>query len=171
MSGLTVPEVPTLTRAEVGAAATKGDVGDGRDFVPRTLRVTLAVTAIGAALLGGLGHYGLVLPFIGGSALGAVLLAGFEYVVRRAFDPAVVLAQKQVAAPGTQSGPKKFGGKAAILLFALIKYPAVAFVLWWVVHSLRPAQVVTFMSGFVLLQLIIGLRGLGAFLVPRAGRK
>lgn len=175
MNGFTLPDAPTLerTHSEQAVAPTpmKTDTGDGSDFVPRTLRVVAFVVAVGALLIAGARQYGLVVPFLTGAGLGAVLLAGFEFVVRRSFAAETILAEKGVSTPGTEDSGKKFGGKAAILLFALIKYPAVALLIWWIARHWSQTQIVVFASGFVLLQLIIGLRGLGAFLFPRTARK
>ncbi|MBC7806159.1 MAG: hypothetical protein H7145_08415 [Akkermansiaceae bacterium] len=183
MSGLKVPDAPTLRRAESQQAVEPGpmssDTTDGRDFVPRTLRVFTFVSVVGALLIAGTGRYELILPFAVGATLGMVLLAGFELVVRKAFTADIVLAQKDVPLPKAEGSddatgetrPKKFGGKAAILWFALIKYPAVALLIWWITRHWSEPQILTFVGGFILLQLIIGARGLGMFLFPRTKRK
>ncbi len=183
MNAFKVPDVPTRERAKpeptVAPGPMSNDTTDGRDFVPLTLRVFTFVSAVGALLIAGIGRHELILPFAVGATLGMVLLAGFEFVVRKAFTADVVLAQKDVPLPKAEGAddatgetrPKKFGGKAAILWFALIKYPAVALLIWWITRHWTEPQILTFVGGFILLQLIIGARGLGMFLFPQTKRK
>ena len=183
MDGFRVPDPPTRERAKPEQTATPGpmskDTADGSDFVPRTLRVFAFVASVGALLIAGTGRFELVLPFAVGATLGMVLLAGFELVVRKAFTADVVLAQKDVPLPKAggaddataETRPKKFGGKAAILWFALIKYPAVALLIWWITRHWSEPQILMFVGGFILLQLIIGARGVGMFLFPQTNRK
>ena len=183
MNGLTLPEVPEPERTSLKQVQVSPTMDthttDGRDFVPRTLRVVAFVSAMGALLIAGTKHYELVVPFLTGVALGSILLAGFEYVVRKAFATETILAQKGIVLPGDDTSEngaakkttKKFGGKAAIWLFALIKYPAVALLIWWITRAWSQTQIITFISGFILLQMIIGLRGLGGFLYPQTKRK
>ncbi|MBC8142789.1 MAG: hypothetical protein H7Y38_15300 [Armatimonadetes bacterium] len=167
-----IPDVPTFSPAkdsekESPAFVANTDTARETQFVPQTLRVFGIVVALFAVGLAGTGRIALILPFVGGAALGAVLLAGFEFVVRRVFTPDAVLASRRGDA---ENAPKKFNGKAAILLFALIKYPAVAVLIYFVIRTGDTAKIIAFASGFVLLQLIVGLRGLGAFLIPRANK-
>lgn len=183
MNGFKVPDAPTLERTKsepaVAPAPMNSDTADGRDFVPKTLRVVGFVGAVGALMIAGIGRFELIMPFMTGVTLGAVLLAGFELVVRKAFTSDFVLAKKDVPLPKVEGAensvqetrPKKFGGKAAILLFALIKYPAVATLIWWITRNWSQPQILTFVGGFILLQMLIGLRGLGMFLFPQTKRK
>ncbi len=164
-----VPDAPIFSPThasgkESPAPVTNTDTAREERFVPRTLGVFGFVVAVIVIGLAGTGRFVLVLPFALGAGLGAVLLAGFEWMVRRVFTPDAVLAARR---GDGQNAPKKFNGKTAILLFALIKYPAVAVLVYFVTRTGDTSQIVAFASGFVLLQLIVGLRGLGAFLVPQ----
>ena len=162
------PDAPTVTRAEPVQESPASVANTETSFAARTVRSAAVVVAVIALLLAGTGRTALVVPFAGGAILGAVLLLGFEIVVRRSFGADDILAQKGVVLPGTQKPEKKFAGKGAILLFALIKYPLVALLIWFVTRNASVTQVAAFASGFVCLQLVIGLRGLGAFLTsPR----
>lgn len=170
-SGIKLPDVPTLSRPSTVEASLVAATPTDAQFVPRTLRVFAFVVVVIVAGLAGTGRFDLIAPFVGGAALAAVLLAGFEIVVRRVFTADAVLAERGVSPAGTQSSPKKFNGKAAILWFALIKYPAVAVLIYFVIRTGSTAQIVAFATGFVCLQLVVGLRGLGAFLLPRPAPK
>lgn len=172
MGILKVPDAPTLNRSEIDRPAPLNTVtASGIDFVPRTLKNTAAIVALGVFFLFAAKRYGLILPFVGGAALGAVLLVGMEWMIRRAFSADAILAKRGVKmrgdTPVSLEEKKKFGGKTAIVLFGLIKYPAVALLLWWLSKNATHLQLAAFISGFVLLQIVIGLRGLGAYLFPK----
>jgi len=178
MSGLKVPDAPTLIRSSVveadSPAPTNTTTADGSDFVPRTMKTFAVVVAGAVFLLAAIGRFVWIAPFVGGALLGTALLVAWEYVIRRAFTAEQVLLARGVvsSADGDKTPPKKkFGGKRALLAFALIKYPAVGLLLWWVARHMAQQEIAAFMSGFVLLQIVIGLRGLGAYLFPNKSGK
>jgi len=178
MSGLKVPDAPTLIRSpKVEAdspAPTNTTTADGRDFVPRTVKTFAVVVAAGVFVLASIGRFGWIAPFIGGAVLGTALLVAWEYVIRRVITAEQVLLARGVISPENGDGTapkKKFGGKRALLAFALIKYPAVGLLLWWVARHMTQQEIAAFISGFVLLQIVIGLRGLGAYLFPTKSGK
>jgi hypothetical protein len=132
-----------------------------------------AVVAVAVLMLGAYGQFWAIVPLTTGAALGAALLWGMERVVRKAFTADAVLAsRRRPATPPDEDaktetdGKKTWVGKRALLAFALIKYPMVALLLWAISRHWDDRSVMVFLSGFVLLQVVIGLRGLGRYLVP-----
>lgn len=126
---------------------------DGDQYVGRVLRAAFWVSAVVAFLLIGYGQWWAVGPLLGGVALGIVLLKVLDVFVRRVFRPE--LWEKNRRAVQRQT---------AFLLFALVKYPLVATLIWWIVRYWEPRAVMAFAGGFILLQAVIGLRAVGRLL-------
>lgn len=171
-----IPDAPIFTAKrdavqESRPALLNTDTQDETRFVPQTLRAGTVVAATVTLLLAGTGHIAWATPFAAGAALGVVLIWSMDKVVRGAFGADTVLGERGVILPDAPPAQKKFGGKAALLLFALIKYPAVALLIFFVARRGTQTQILAFVGGFVCLQLVIGLRGLGAYLVPQKKSK
>lgn len=164
---MTIPDVPTLVRGE--RKPTAPALKRAPDFAHDTIRPAVGVGVIGTLCLAGWNRYELIAPFLLGGALGLALLYAMGWMVRRAFAPNAVLAARRVArrveSSETGAAPR-VSGKAGIVLFAAVKYPAVGLLMWWIAGHFSRWQIVAFITGFVLFQTIIGLRGVGAFLTP-----
>jgi hypothetical protein len=145
-------------------------VAEGRLYLLKTLRTFAVVTGFVAFLLYGYKQSALIPPFLGGAALGVVLLLTLEVTIRRIFAP---LPKEKTAGENNKNdkngedfdrGKKKSHGmrqKTLFLLVALIKYPLVGILLWWIASHWKYVEVIAFAGGFVLLQMVIGLRALG----------
>ena len=143
-------------------------------FVRRTYRSAAIVTAFVLFTLASYGQFWALLPVFAGAALGVALLFLMELFVMRLFTPErAQQAKKKAPAKGTNR---------AIIGFALVKYPLVAFLIWTAVHFWETRQVMAFAGGFILLHIVIALRAIGKSLVdkmnadpaasrPDAGRK
>jgi hypothetical protein len=107
-------------------------------------------------MLASYGQFWALAPALAGAALALVLLRGMERFVRGVFTPE------------RAAGPKNSGGRGsrrALLLFALVKYPLVALLIWAAVRFWDGAQVMALAGGFVLIHAVIGLRAMGRYLV------
>lgn len=132
---------------------------DGTDFVTRTYRVTIFVAVFVLFVLASYNQFWALAPVSGGVLLGLVLLRALEYAVRGAFTPKRAREARQ-----SKRLPKS---KAALIVGALVKYPLVAGLLWAVTRVWDEHAVMAFAGGFVLVQTVIALRGMGRFLVDR----
>lgn len=112
-----------------------------------TLRSTawLAITVV--FLLCGWNQWWALVPFATGLALAIALACSLAVVV-----------PKIVAPHNGQKNRRRMGAKPAILVFALVKYPMVATIIWWIVDRWEQRSVIAFAGGFACLQMVIGLR-------------
>ena len=127
-------------------------------FIRRTYRSTAFVTGFVLFALASYGQFWALLPVAGGVALGLVLLWTLEALVRGVFTPerASAARTKRSANPGR-----------ALLGAALFKYPLVGLVLWAAARYWNQREVMAFMGGFILVQAVIALRGVGRYMVER----
>jgi len=132
---------------------------DGADFLTRTYRVTLFVAAFVLFVLASYNQFWALVPVGGGVLLGLVLLRALEQTVRGVFTP-----ERAREARRSKRLPKS---KAALIVGALVKYPLVAGLLWAVTRVWGEREVMAFAGGFVLVHMVIALRGMGRFLVDR----
>jgi hypothetical protein len=129
------------------------------DFVTRTYRVTLFVAVFVLFVLASYNQFWALAPVGGGVLLGLVLLRALEWAVRGVFTP-----ERAREARRSKRLPKP---KSTLIVAALVKYPLVAALLWAVTRVGDERTVVAFAGGFVLVQTVIALRGMGRFLVER----
>ncbi|MFM7321802.1 MAG: hypothetical protein ACKO5K_09800 [Armatimonadota bacterium] len=101
-------------------------------------------------LLCGWNQWWAVGPFAAGFALAIGLLLGHAWAIPRVVVPPGMQKKRPAATP-----------KTAILAIALVKYPMVATLIWWIVRHWEPRAVAAFAGGFVCLQAVIGLRAIG----------
>lgn len=134
----------------MGAEERADAAPESRAYLLATLRATAWAAGTVVFLLIGYGQAWAVVPMLDGLILGIVLLLGLDIFVRRVFQPG--LWEKNAAA-GRRRG--------AFLLFALVKYPMVGTLIWWIVRHWEPRAVMAFAGGFILLQAVIGLRAVG----------
>ena len=123
------------------------------NYVLHTLRSMVVVAVIIALILASYGQAKLIAPFGVGVGLAGTLLWGLEKFVRGIFAPEKVRAQKKAGRDG----------RAALLVFALIKYPLIGVLLWFVVRAWGAdvQRMIAFIGGFILLQAVIALRAVG----------
>jgi hypothetical protein len=102
--------------------------------------------------------------------LGIMLLLTLELTIRRIFSP----LPKDENTGEIDHAKKKSHGmrqKTLFLGIALIKYPLVGILLWWIASRWKYIEVIAFAGGFVLLQIVIGLRALGRALAENQSEK
>jgi hypothetical protein len=131
------------------------------DFLRRTYRSALIVTAFVLLTLTAYGLYWALWPLIGGAGLSLSLLVAGEAVVRRVFTPERAMAERK----GRRSGGGARAASGLLLGLALVKYPLVALLVWMVVRWSEMRQVMVFAGGFALIHMVIGLRALSRHLV------
>ena len=136
----------------------------GGDFVRRTYRSTVFVALFVLFVLASYDQFWALLPVTAGVALGLGLLRALEWSVREAFTPERARAARQQQ---QQNRGRKFGPKAALAAAALVKYPLVALLLWAATRFWNEHEVMASAGGFVLVQTVIALRGMGRFVVDR----
>lgn len=117
-------------------------------YVGATLRSAGVVTCIIALVLAARGDNAALAPFLIGAALGGTLLAAWERFTVLLFTP---------DAARKKSGSRRW----AIVIFALIKYPLVALLIWWATRNWTQIQLMWFVGGFILIQAVIVMRALG----------
>jgi len=115
-----------------------------------TLRSTAWLATTIACLLVGWNHSWAIAPFVVGLALGIALLLSHAWAIPRVI----------VVPDATKNRPPR-SPKTAILTIALVKYPLVATLVWWIVRHWEPRAVAAFAGGFICLQAVIGLRAIG----------
>ena len=115
-----------------------------------TLRSTLWLAGTVVFLLCGWNQWWAVVPFLIGLTVAVALLASLVFVVPRVLIPLRPEKKRSGLAP-----------KSAITAFALVKYPMVATLIWWVVGQWDSRSVIAFAAGFICLQAVIGLRAVG----------
>lgn len=126
-------------------------------YVFRTLRSTAYLAVFVMLTLAAYGQSKLVAPFGVGVALASVLLWGLNLFVRTIFVPPAVVSEK------AEEKKKQDKKRAALLAFALIKYPLVGWLIWAIVRAWGQdmARIMAFVAGFILLQVVIALRAMG----------
>lgn len=136
-------------------------------FVRRTYRSALFVAGFLLFLLASFGQFWALLPVFAGSLLGIGLLYGMEWFVRRTFT-ADRAAKVRPYAKDAKKNLKTSGAGRALFAFALVKYPLVAVLLWVLTRTGTTRDVLAFTGGFILIQFVIALRGIGCYLTKRS---
>ena len=134
---------------------------DEQGYVFRTLRSTAYVAVFVLLMLAAYGQNRLIAPFAIGVSLASVLLWGLNLFVRGIFTP-VPRTEK------AEEKRKREKQKAYLLAFALIKYPLVAWLIWAIVRAWGQdmARMMTFVGGFLTVQIVIALRAMGKAIAP-----
>jgi hypothetical protein len=110
------------------------------------------VTAFALFLLVSYGQWWALAPVLAGAALAVVLLAGLDWFVRWLFTPERLRGR---------SGGAKAGAGMPLVVFAAVKYPLVALLLWALVRAWDTKRLMAFVGGVMLLHLVIVSRALG----------
>lgn len=124
------------------------------EYVVKTCRSAALVATILSLYLAGSEQYAVILPMLVGVALGGSLLWTWSLFATSLFTPQSVREKKR-------------GRKSAIFLFALIKYPLVAYLIYWATRHWDQKQLLWFVGGFILFQAVIVLRALGRSLTEK----
>lgn len=125
---------------------------EGGAYVGKTLQVTLMLASFVTFVLASYGLGWAILPLITGTALASGLLYGWERFIRTAFTPQKVAKARE----------KRKDRRWAIVGFALVKYPLVGLLMWFLVRLWDQRQLIAFVSGFILLHVVIVLRAAGS---------
>ena len=88
-----------------------------------------------------------VWPFVTGVVLAESLWVGNSVIIRKYLSPQKI----------TESNAQK----RALFVFALVKYPLVAVCIWALVRSADTRQLMSFVAGYLLLQVMVVLRMIG----------
>jgi small-conductance mechanosensitive channel len=130
-------------------------MAEERGYVRRTLRSTLILTGFVVFVLASYTQWWAIVPFLMGVLVASLLLWSLDRFIRAVFTPERVRENKEKKGRGTTG---------AVILFALIKYPLVAIVLWWVARHWDINRVAAFVGGFTLLFLVIAMRAVSKML-------
>ncbi len=122
------------------------------DYFKKTLRATGYVALFIVAALVNYGHWWAILPLVAGLMLSVVLLLGWNGFVRSLTPPVEGALAAEVR------WRKRF------FLFALVKYPLVGLLIWWLTRVWDARSLMVFVAGFALLQAVIVLRTIGKML-------
>ena len=122
------------------------------EYFQKTLRTLGYVTLIILGALLNAGVYWAVPPFLAGVALAVVLLLGWNGFIRS------LVPERGAVGEMAARWRKRF------LTFALLKYPLVALLIWWLTRLWDARSLMVFVGGFLLLHAVIVLRTLGRML-------
>jgi hypothetical protein len=125
------------------------------EYVLKTVRSSVVVATFITLWLAGVNRYEMILPLLTGTALGCSLIWSWERMAVAFFTP-------------ERARKKKTGGKWIIILFALVKYPMVAYLIYWATRHWNQTQLLWFVGGFILVQAVIVLRALGRSLMENS---
>jgi hypothetical protein len=134
----------------------KPDETEPRVYVLHTLRATAVLAIIAIGLCWRYAQIWAILPFLTGLAMAIILFAGWYLVISQNVTPKALKKNN-----GMQ------GRKVVLFLFALIKYPLVTVLLWFVVHNGGTREVLVFIGGFLFLQMVMVLRAVGKMLTEK----
>jgi len=134
---------------------------DTQSYVQKTLQAVVILAACCVLLLANLGLPWAILPLLTGLSLAVVLLVGWW-----AMSSQVVAGAHRANTLEEKSRQKRRAG-GLILLFALVKYPMVAALIWWLTRVWTARELAAFLIGFLVLHLVIAARGLGKLLSER----
>lgn len=134
---------------------------DTRSYVRKTLRAVAILAACCVLILANLGLPWAILPLLTGLGLAVVLLVGWWVMSGH-----VVAGARRASTLEEKSRQKRRVG-GLILLFALVKYPMVAALIWWLTRVWTARELAAFLIGFLVLHLVIAARGLGKLLSER----
>ena len=122
------------------------------EYFQKTLRATGYVALFVVAMLVNHGVWWAILPLVAGLALSVVLLLGWNGFVR------------SLGPPDRGAGVAERRWRKRFFLFALVKYPLVGLLIWWLTRVWEPRSLMVFVAGFGLLQAVIVLRTIGKML-------
>ena len=144
-------------------AKMNGDVD--RQYVVRTVRSAGMVATFAVMILLSYGQGWAVPPYLIGFALSVVLLVLMDGFIRNIFSP------ERLGQGGGEAGRerRKQFGLVWFVAFALVKYPLVALLFYFLVRAWDIRYIMAMTVGFLTLHLVMGMRAMGRALTE--GRK
>ena len=135
-------------------------MNETREYIQKTLRAAGILAACATLCLANFGLPWAILPLLAGLALAVVLLLGWWGFIQSL----VQAAQKAVGVGEKEKSQRKMRTTALFLLFALVKYPLVGALIWWLTRIWATRELAAFVIGFLLLHAAIALRAVGKLL-------
>lgn len=138
-------------------------VDETRQYVGKTLRAAALLALCAAICLTNFGFGWAIGPLLAGLALAVVLLLGWW-----AFIQSLVQSVRGTAGQSeAEKSRRKIRTTALFLLFALVKYPLVGALIWWLTRVWSARELAAFVIGFLLLHAAIALRAVGKVLTEQ----
>lgn len=134
------------------------------DYVRKTLRAAAILATCSALCLANFGLLWSIVPLLAGLALAVVLLLGWWGFIRAL----VQAAKNAVGTSAAEKSRRKMRTTALFLLFALVKYPLVGALIWWLTRVWHTRELAAFVIGFLLLHAAIALRAVGKLLTEQS---
>lgn len=97
-----------------------------------------------------------ITPILAGVGLSVVLLLGWSGFVR-----------SLAGVSGPSRGAMSMKARWRFLGFALVKYPLVAALIWWLTRIWSTGQLAAFVGGFLLLHVVLVTRAVGRLLTEK----
>lgn len=134
-----------------------------QDYLYKTLRSTVIVALCAVSVLVNFGLTWVVTPLLAGLALAVVLLLGWNGFIRW-----VMTAYRAQLGEGVKKKTRTQSAQKCFFVFALVKYPLVGLLIWFLTRIWDTKQLAVFTAGFILLQGIMGLRAVGKLLTEQS---
>jgi hypothetical protein len=128
------------------------------EYLNQTLRMTGYLLAFVLMLLIHFGQSWAMLPLVAGTGLAVILLLVWSGFVQRVIRPSASIEEKNGAEKRMQR---------SFLLLALIKYPLVSVLIWFLTRRWDNASLMVFVGGILLLHAVITLRAVGKLLTEQ----
>ena len=133
-------------------------MNDTYEYVLKTLRATGLVALMLVAVLANVGLPWAIVPALAGLVLAVVLLLGWWAFLRSLIALARATEEKNQRQRRTTQ---------RFLLLALVKYPLVGWLIWWLTRHWSARELAAFAAGFGVLTLVIALRAVGKILTEQ----
>ena len=133
-------------------------MNDTYEYVLKTLRATGLVALMLVAVLANVGLPWAIVPTLAGLVLAVVLLLGWWAFLRSLITLALATEEKNQRQRRTTQ---------RFLLLALVKYPLVGWLIWWLTRHWSAQELAAFAAGFGVLTLVIALRAVGKILTEQ----
>ncbi len=134
-----------------------------REYLQKTLRAAGILAACASLCLANFGLPWAIGPLLAGLGLAVVLLLGWWGFIRSL----VLAAQKATGASIAEKSRRRSRTTVLFLLFALVKYPLVGMLIWWLTRIWGTRELAAFVIGFLLLHAAIALRAVGKMLTEQ----
>ncbi len=125
-------------------------------YLEKTLKWLGYLTLTAVVMLYQWGWHWAIVPLLAGVGLAVVLLLGWSGFVR-----SLAASRGPVGSAMTMKARMRFLG------FALIKYPLVGALIWWLTRIWSANQLAAFVCGFLLLHVVIVTRAIGRLLTEK----
>ena len=126
-----------------------------REYLRKTLRATGILAACASMCLANFGISWAIVPLLAGLGLAVVLLLGWWGFLGSLITLAQAIEEKNAR---QRRVTQRF------FLLALVKYPLVGWVIWWLTRHWGAKELAAFVAGFGFLTLVIALRAVGKML-------